>query len=190
MKTKFILGLVLILGGIGAIIWLQTRSSPAPALKVMIDIPEIYRDGKLSFPRTLENRYPKYDHFFVVIQNISPKPVIIPDEDDMNRLLRFEITTDDGKTATLYRNMLEHAKYFPYDLRLAPGAVAVREIYYGRDWEPFPFPHDPHRALSTRKVTLRAIFEQKAAKDTVRASTWTGSVVAPPCEVVLEDNPS
>lgn len=189
MNSKLILCFALVLSGslfnFAHTAWCADES---PAIKVMIDIPEIYRDGKLDFPRTLGNRYPNFAHFFVVIENTSSNSIIIPDEDDWNRVLHFEITTDDGKATTSYRTPQAREKYSPYDLRLAPGTVAVREIYYGRDWETFPFPHDPHQTGQTRKVTLRAVFEQKPFKDTIRPAPWIGKVVSPPCEVLLDDN--
>jgi hypothetical protein len=189
MKPKILLCLALVLSGslfnFANTAWCADES---PAIKVMIDIPEICRDGKLAFPRTLGNQNPISACFFVVIENTSSNSIIIPNEDDMNRVLHFEITTDDGKATASYRTPQIHTRYFPHDLRLAPGTVAVCEIYYGHDWETFPFPHDPHHTGQIRKVTLRAVFEQKPFKDTIAPAAWIGKVVSQPCEVLLEDD--
>jgi hypothetical protein len=188
MKPKFILCLALVLsGGLLNFVNIVHGAGEPSALKVMIDIPEICQNGKFAPPQ-LENRYPNYDHFFVVVENISSNSICIPNEDDVKRVLHFEITSGDGKMTTLYRLPLAHAKYVSYDLRLAPGEATVREIYYGRDWDKFPFPHDPHLTEQTNKVTIRAVFEQKPLKDAMPPATWVGRIVSEPYEVILEDD--
>jgi hypothetical protein len=143
MKSRILLCFAVVLSGL-FIVTDRGKCAEAPSgLTVMIDIPEIWKDGKVVIPRSLGNRYPARDHFFVVIQNTSPEPIVIRDEDDVNRALHFEVTTPEGKTIVLYRTGRNYSKYVENEIRLAPGEVTVREIYYGRDWDAFPFPHDP-----------------------------------------------
>jgi hypothetical protein len=188
MKSRIVLCFAVVLSGL-FIVTDRGKCAEAPSgLTVMIDIPEIWKDGKVVIPRSLGNRYPAQDHFFVVIQNTSPGPIVIRDEDDVNRALHFEVTTPEGKTIVLYRRGREYSKYVENEIRLAPGEVTVREIYYERDWDAFPFPHDPKESDTTRTVTMRAVFEEKPLKAAGLSGCWTGRAVSHPYEVVLEDD--
>jgi len=189
MTVRIILCLALAFSGISPTSYNIARGADtSPAMTVKLDIPEAYRDGKAAPPRWLGHRYPKEDRFYVVIENTGPKTVFIQHEDDVNRALHFEITGEDGKTNLVWRSGLPHEKYWAYDVRLAPGEIAVREIYYGRDWEKFPFPYNPRRVDETRKVTIRAVFEQAPSAERKKLGCWTGRVVSEPCEVTLVDD--
>jgi hypothetical protein len=191
MKPKIILCLTLVLsGGRPGGSDVAQCADASSAVKIKIDIPELSRDDRSAFPRFLENRNPSRDHFFVVIENTSSKPIFIPNLPEMYRWLHFEITTADGKTIIVNPIPHEYAKYVRYDLRLGPGEVAVREIYYcdGRDWEKFPFPDDAQRANTARKVTLRAVFERSVSTNSQFLGCWTGKAVSEPYEVLLKDH--
>jgi len=133
--------------------------------------------------------YPTSDLFRVVIENTSSQAVFIPREDDVNRALHLELITGKGKTLTLYQMPMAHVKYVADQLRLGPGEVTVCEVYYGNRPGDFrlPFPHDPNETDATRKVTIRAVFEQ-APSANAPPGTWTGKAVSEPHEVELVDD--
>lgn len=169
-------------------------SENAPAIAVKIDIPETSSwDGKTVYPRRLENRYPDYDKFSVIIENVSAEPVLLSGADWGN--LTFEATDENGKKTFIHRvEQLTNGK-IPPALRLEPGEASVRIIHYASmkygqpsEWEPFPFPRDPHRTETVRKITLRAVYEQEVPANHARTDFWIGRAVSKPYEVVLEDN--
>ena len=186
MKPKLLLGLALVLSG-GLFNFANiARCADAPsAIKVMIDIPEFGWDGKITGQRSLENRYPNYDRFYVVIENISAKPVFLAAGNGVIGGLSFEITTVDNTSIVVHRLPQPAEKYVAGEIALAPGQATVMEIVYGRDWEKFPFPQDSHHADQESKVTIRAVFEVKFA---FGKGSWTGKVISEPYEVVLENN--
>ncbi|MGH7975399.1 MAG: hypothetical protein ACREDS_06570 [Limisphaerales bacterium] len=156
----------------------------------MIDIPEYGWDGKISTQRILENRDPDHDHFYVVIENVSSKPVFLSEVNGEIHGLSFEITTDDGKKIMVHRGVQTREKTTFRELAIPPGQVSVREIYYGLDWGPFPFPKKPHTGSRPGKVTvtIRAAFEEKPPKSVTEMDYWSGRAVSEPYTVVLEDN--
>jgi hypothetical protein len=190
MKPKLLLGLALVLSG-GLFNFATTaRCADDPsAIKVMIDIPEFRWDGKSTGQRSLENRYPNHDHFYVVIENVSAKPVFLAEGNGVIDGLYFEITTAGNTNIVVHRLPQPASKYVAGEIAIAPGQAAVMDIVYGRDWEKFPFPQDSHHADQKSKVTIRAVLEVKPAMgNTTLKGCWTGKVISEPYEVVLENN--
>ncbi len=188
-----IMNLRIILVGIALI---TLRPEPAlcgesePAIAVKLDIPQIWQDAKVMYPRTLENRYPDHDQFSAVIENISAGPVLLSGSDRAN--LTFEVTDENGKMTEIHHVAEADSGKVPAGIRLEPGEASVRIIRYAAmkygqpaEWEPFPFPHDPHRTETARKITLRAVYKQDSAGS---RGYWTGAVVSKAYDVILEDN--
>ena len=188
MKSKLVLVLALVLSG-GLFNFANiARCADAPsAIKLMIDIPEFGGDGQITRQRMLENRYPKYDRFYVVIENISTKQVFLAEGNGVIGGLSFEITTVNNTNIVVHRLLQNIQKYFAGEIALSPGQATVMEIVYGRDWEKFPFPQD--YADQESKVTIRAVLEVKPAiENATLKGSWTGKVISEPDEVVLENN--
>lgn len=194
MKPKLLLCLALVLSG-GLFNFANTArcADASSALKVTIDIPELWRDGKLAYPRTLQNRYPSA-HFFIVMENVSSKPIFLRGENWIYDL-SFEITDKAGKTTTIHHVVEMDSGKIPAALRLEPGETAVGEINYAlvkygqpAEWEKFPFPHNPHMTEQARSVTIRAVFAQSSSADTVNSGYSAGKEVSKPFEVILLDN--
>jgi hypothetical protein len=190
MKSKLLLGLALVLsGGFFNVANIARCADEPSAIKVIIDIPEFGWDGKITGQRTLENRYPNYDHFYVVIENISAKPVFLAEGNGVMGGLSFEITTVGNTNIVVNRRPLLAAKYVAGEFSLSPGQATVVEIVYGRDWERFPFPQDSHYADQKSTVTIRAVLEVKPAIGSATLKGyWTGKVISEPYEVVLVNN--
>jgi hypothetical protein len=185
MKPKLIFCLALVLsGGLFGCCNIPHQASEPSTLKVMIDIPDYSWNGKPAFPRSLLNRY-KDAHFFVVLENMSSQILFLRGMNDQIGDLSFEITDEDGKKIVVHRSEMDDEKNVSREWRLMPGQATVQEIYYDRDWEKFPFPDNDGQR---RKVTIRAVFEQKIFKDAMPPATWAGRIVSEPYEVILEND--
>ena len=191
MKPKLIFFLSLVLNGL--LPKAGQCAEESSAIKVKIDIPELWMNGKLVFQRTLQNRY-QDAHFFVVIENVSSNLILFGDE-DLDYNLSFEITDEDGEKTMIHHVAELDSGKLPCELRLAPGQVTVREIRYNlvkygqqAEWEKFPFPNNPHVTDQTRKVTIRTVFEQKLPNNTPSPNFWTGKTLSDSYDVLLVDN--
>jgi hypothetical protein len=157
-------------------------------LKILIDIPSHGWDGKMVNPKTLRNTYPDREQFRVVIENISAKPVFLAEGNSMIDGLSFEIITDDGRKTVSHRLLMTQSKYVVGELAIPPGLATVQDIYYGRDWEAFPF---PDRTVRTRKITLRAmlsmpVLSKEEAESAYLKGHWMGTAASEPCSVILD----
>jgi hypothetical protein len=186
MKPKILLCLALVLSGVlCGCCNLARCAGQSSAIKVAIDIPEIWTADKLARPRTLGNRTPDA-HFFVIIENTSSKPLLITRGNGRIIDLYFIITGADGKTTVVRQMHPAYSAYVNDEVRLAPGQPNVAEICYVRagDGYAFPFP----AGGQSRKVTIRAVLELKPFEGAAKAAIWTGKVVSEPYEVVLEND--
>lgn len=186
MKINLLCFALVLSGGLFQFASVAHGADEPPAIKVMIDIPAFGQNGKITQQPTLGNRYPNDDHFYVVIENISSKPAFLKTGNSEILGLSFEVTTNDGKKITINRLAKPTAKYVFGELAVLPGQVTVQPIYYGRDWENFPFPDNPGQP---KKVVLRALLsesppKESEAKDTLKGH-WTGKVVSEPHEIFL-----
>jgi hypothetical protein len=185
MKPKLIICLALVLsGGLFGCSSISRQVSEPSALKVMVDIPEHSWNGKPAFPRSLLNRY-KDAHFFVVLENASSQILFLRGMNNEIGDLSFEITDADGRKIVVHRSDMDQTKNVSREWRLMPGQATVQEIYYDRDWEKFPFPDSDGQS---RKVTIRAVFEQRPLKDAMPPAIWAGRIVSEQHEVVLEND--
>jgi hypothetical protein len=130
------------------------------AIRMAIDIPlwtnqglpELKNDGGGS-------------RFFVVIENISPKPIILSYY--TISCLYLEITDDKGKTTNvepLTAGAGGAAPPFGYGVKLSPKEMTVVEIDFGKS-ENYDIPFPPNGKSS--KVTIRAVMEEGLDKDSM-----------------------
>lgn len=196
MKTNIILRLAFVLAVLLKIAGTARCADTSPALKVMIDIPEIWRDGKLVVPRTLQNPYldlknnPWGGHFYVVVKNISSKPLVFQYSSNEG-LFGFELSSEGGQTIFIPPQDWPSAATGFFHPQVAPGALMVFEIFYGGGMNQlgFPFPQDRKKANKPRTMIIRAVFERKGFPGPP-ADVWAGRVVSEPYKVVfLNDAP-
>ena len=189
MKTKLILYSALILSG-SLFNFANTArcADESPALKVMLDIPAYGWGGKAVVPQALANRNPNDEHFHIVIENISSNTVFLVTGNGAIETLAIEITLDNGKTITVHRELRDASKYVTRELAIPPGQATVQDIYYGRDWEKFPFPENsqPPRTVTMRAVLSVPPLSKEDATHGYFKGCWTGEAISEPCQVNLE----
>lgn len=182
MKRRFILGLALIVGCLSG---LSNDARGAADIKIMFDIPGYGWNGQVSQPPQLQNRYPGYDHFYVIIENVSDKTIFLAEGNGEINGLSFEVTTANHKTV-IVRKPQVFTKYVIGEFAVPPGQAKVEEIYYNRDWATFSFPQNTKETNSKTNVSLRAVLEVKP--ENYLKGCWTGKTVSDPYDVTLLNN--
>ena len=149
-----------------------TPAEESQQIKVVLDIRQ-----------TIRILYPSQEHFFVVIENVSSKPVYLATMNGVMHWVSFEITDENGEKTVVHRAVELTSKTVDYDVPVAPGEASVLEVYFmrQRDWEAFPLPKFP----LSRKWKIRAICDIPASFR--HPSSWTGKVVSGWYEVTVEN---
>jgi len=175
------LGLLLAgcLAALSAPVWAD--DSGPPTLKVTIEFP-----GSPGQPVL----HPS-DHFRVIIENVSPCPLLIISNQD--QCLSLEVTEPDGSKETVRPFMRLAGKYVIDFDRVDPGKTQIRDI------DPAIFYPKLFAATGAdRTVTMRAVFERRGKSYDVsesqydqqkwpdRPAPWYGKVVSPDYTVVLQ----
>jgi hypothetical protein len=190
-KSTFVLMLVSV--GLSGLAGVARAADETPTIKVMLDIPTVGWNGKTNGSPALDTRYPGSQHFYVVLENVSAKPVFLAEGNDEIFGLSFEITTSDNRKITVHHRQEEYTKYVEGEFVVPPGQAKVVEIYYERDWETFPFPQPGNRANSATEVTIRALYEMKPPTENMAQNPlgrcWTGKVASDPLKIDLIYNP-
>ena len=139
-------------------------------------------------PRTLWNA--GYGQpFYVVAENISSASLNLWAEGNSEGYgtVSFEVTDAAGVKTVVRKVDREWRKNIIQGERLMPGGLQVRAIRYASEsgkeseWEKFPF----SMKEPGKEVTLRAVFEQKAADWSEKLKPWAGKAVSAPVKVVL-----
>jgi len=182
MKTKIILIFALVLGGLSG---LTSSARGADDIKIMLDIPSYGWDGTVTQPPELQNRYPGYDHFYVIIENVSDKTIFLAEGNGEINGLSFEIVTANHKTVIM-RRVQTFTKYVTGEFAVPPGQAKVEEVYYNRDWTTFPFPQNTTVTDNKTMVSIRAVLAN-AGQDYFKGC-WTGKAVSEPYQVTLLNN--
>lgn len=193
-KPKILLGLVLVLSGANIV---GCADEPS-ALKVMIDLGAPYAgdagQGRKIEPPALHLRANQAHPFYVVLENISSKPI-----SDEILDLTFEITADDGKTVIarpVAAYMIEQA------FQIDPGEVMVAKVnYFAANFhvaspstsEPivpgeFPFEFPFPIAGQSKKVTIRAVLKNEPAGASAGRNLWWGKATSKPYDVILTND--
>jgi len=194
MKPKCLLCLALVLSGsLFNFTNIARCADESSALKVMIDLGAAYAaQGRNIEPPTLHLRDHQDHQFYVVLENISSKPLFLYKVNGEIRYLAFEITTDDGKTVIVRPVFPADSAVIVEDFQIDPGEVMVVKVNYypgsPATLRPslygFPFPI----AGQSKKVTIRAVLETEPAGAVAGHEVWSGKAVSKPHEVILKND--
>ena len=133
--------------------------------------------------RTINLSLPK-QHFYVVITNISDKPVRLWREWSSwgYYTLSFVVTDDKGKMKVVKKGMMAWTKNYPDWTVLTSGDHMVFEVSF--DLETWPNAPIPEKDKS-REVKMKAEFEIPEDKETKEYQVWTGKVSSPEDKYVI-----
>ena len=149
-----------------------------PPLTVAISVP--LRNGE----RLIEN-YFKKGHFYVVLTNVSAKPVRLWREEYSwgYSCLYFEITDATGKKRLAHKAESEWSKNFPDYHDLAPGDTWVMDVQFADAtvWNGFSIPS------GSQNVTLRAVYAIKPDNETREFGVWTGKIASAEGKFTISD---
>ena len=171
------------------------HSQGPPALTLATDLNSYYDPTSGNTREDRLSNQLREQHFHVVLTNVSAHPVVILDS---IYAFSFEVTNPDGTTFKIEPNLESHAKYVIHYFRLAPGETLVRDIYcstgavfaaahtYPQDGRTTWSPEFPFEKNQDKKITVRAVFEQRAATPAIK-DLWEGRVLSAPQAVVLSD---
>ena len=139
--------------------------------------------GMGSFPVNLNQVtiYPNaYAHFYVVMTNVSNKPLRLWSESYSwgYSNLSFQVTDKNGKITIIKREKLEWDKNVTSWIFLQPGDLRVLEVTLDpKIWQNvdalLPEKFEP------KKVKIKAIFEIPEDRDAKECNVWTGKVYSP-----------
>ncbi|HXR07013.1 MAG TPA: hypothetical protein VN765_06760 [Candidatus Acidoferrum sp.] len=162
----------------------------------MIDLGAPYAgdagQGRKIEPPTLHLRDHQDHQFYVVLENISSKPIFLYKENGEIRYLSFEITADVGKTVIARRvPYYVDSAYVVEDFQIDPGEVMVVGVnYYPASTPTFPLHYEWPFPIGgqSKKVTIRAVLETEPAGAVAGHEVWSGKAVSKPYEVILKND--
>jgi hypothetical protein len=172
MKRIFCLAVAAVLGSAH---FGRCADAPQP-IKAMLDIRP-----------TIRILYPNEEHFFVVMENVSSKPVYLQTVNGEMDWVSFEITDERGEKFVIHTTPRIRTKTTLSDILVDPGEATVLEVYFMRqqDWQPFPLPEFPR----SRKLRIRAVCDIPSSFR--HHESWSGQLASHWYEVTIEnhDNP-
>ncbi len=155
----------------------------SPDVEICIAIPESGEAySHTIFPRTLQAGV-KEAFFSVVVRNVSKRPLEFFTEGNSwcAGSLSFELVSGDGTRWDARTQVMGYSRNFPAFVRVMPGDVWVREVYYAQKfWQGF----EAERFTQDTTVTLTAKLAQ-SSNIKGEPDLWNGAVKSKPISVTM-----
>jgi len=148
-------------------------------IKLWVSIPQYSEafDHNL-WPRTLRSD-DQNAHFSVVVENISSRPLELftDGNSEGDQTLSFDIKPADGRESRVVKEIHAYSKNIPEVVRLQPGEVWVRDVFYNRrEWAGFERAH----GRRPQKTQIVATLSQKGEGWKRDPDVWSGRASSPP----------